>query len=98
MIKKTQRRIRKDDRGLRRLLAESAAERQQLKQDRPPADFKAAAERAKAWLVAAREQKPIKVRLRVVGGRVEFEPCPGVYAQGNELWVDGRQIVVTLAE
>jgi hypothetical protein len=54
MTKKTQRRIRKDDRGLRRLLAESAAERQQLKQDRPSSDFKAAAERAKAYLDACR--------------------------------------------
>jgi len=47
-----------------------------------------------------RQQRPetIEVTLRVINGQVEFQPSDSIHAQGNELWLDDKRIVVRVAE
>jgi len=44
-----------------------------------------------------RARETVEVTLRVVNGRAQFEPTDRVHAQGNQLWVSDKRIVVKLA-
>jgi hypothetical protein len=45
-----------------------------------------------------RAQETIKVTLHIVNGQAQFEPSDKIRAQGNELWVSDKRIVVSVAE
>jgi hypothetical protein len=45
-----------------------------------------------------RSLETVEVRLRVINGQVHFESSAKVHAQGNELWVGDKRVVVTVLE
>jgi hypothetical protein len=90
----------KDDSKLSRLVAEAEAERKRLGLERKPPDFKAATAFALSQLsdAASREPETIKVTLRLVNGQAQFEPSDQIRAQGNELLVGDKRIVVKVVD
>jgi hypothetical protein len=44
-----------------------------------------------------RAQKPIELRARVVGGKLQFEPSPEIPVHDNEIIVGNQRIVVNVS-
>lgn len=45
-----------------------------------------------------RAQETMEVTVRLINGQVEFQPANGIHAQGNELWIDDKRVVVKVVE
>ncbi|MBM3236512.1 hypothetical protein FJZ31_09455 [Candidatus Poribacteria bacterium] len=99
-MKQSKRYMTKDDTSLRQLVEEAEAERKRLGLERKPPDFKAATEFALSQFSSAarREPETIEVTLCLVNGQAQFEPSDQIRAQGNELWVGDKRIVVKVVD
>jgi len=51
------------------------------------------------WADFQRDEQPVEVRARIVGGNLQLSPLPGssIRAEDNRIWLeDGRELVIRL--